>query len=61
MGSFDPSLAAFTPVELLGSPNATVCVKNFDELSYITGVTSSFLNVVCFVPLPCGLPLTTQM
>lgn len=46
MGSFDPFLAAFTPMELLGSPNDTVCTKNFDQLSFATAITSSFLNVV---------------
>ncbi|KAI5965456.1 plb1 [Candida theae] len=53
LGSWDPSLKAFTDVEYLGSavdsgtPNNTnVCVRNFDNAGFIMGTSSSLFNQV---------------
>ncbi|KAG5421251.1 plb1 [Candida metapsilosis] len=53
LGSWDPSLNAFTDVEYLGSsvdsgnPNNTnVCVRNFDNAGFIMGTSSSLFNQV---------------
>ncbi|CCG20857.1 Plb5 GPI-linked phospholipase B [Candida orthopsilosis Co 90-125] len=53
LGSWDPSLNAFTDVEYLGSsvdsgnPNDTnVCVRNFDNAGFIMGTSSSLFNQV---------------
>ncbi|OBZ78154.1 Lysophospholipase 3 [Grifola frondosa] len=41
MGSFDPMLSAFTPMKYLGSPNNSICVTNFDQMSFIESASSS--------------------
>ncbi|KAH8091703.1 lysophospholipase [Cristinia sonorae] len=44
MGSFDPMLSAFTPTKFLGSPNTSVCMTGFDQVSYIESVSSNLFN-----------------
>ena len=46
MGTFDPQLGAFTPTEFLGSPplSTSTCVRGFDQLAYIAGVSSNIFN-----------------
>ena len=46
MGTFDPQLGAFTPTEFLGSPplSTSTCVRGFDQLAYIAGVSSNLFN-----------------
>lgn len=44
MGSYDPSLSAFTPMEFLGTVNETLCVTGFDQLSFIMGSSSELFN-----------------
>ncbi|OSX65636.1 hypothetical protein POSPLADRAFT_1134437 [Postia placenta MAD-698-R-SB12] len=43
-GSFDPTLAAFTPTEYLGSPNDSLCATNFDQLCFIEAMSSNEFN-----------------
>ena len=43
-GSWDPTLAAFTPTRYLGSPSRTVCATGFDQISFIQGVSSNLFN-----------------
>ncbi|KAH9851170.1 lysophospholipase [Lenzites betulinus] len=43
-GSFDPVLGAFTPTRLLGSPNSSICVEGYDQLSFIQGASSNLFN-----------------
>ena len=40
MGSWDPVLGAFTPIKYLGSPNSSICVTGYDQLSFIQGISS---------------------
>ena len=44
MGSFDPMISAFTPTRYLGSRDNTSCVTNFDQLSFIEGISSNLFN-----------------
>ncbi|KAH9851840.1 lysophospholipase [Lenzites betulinus] len=44
IGSFDPVLAAFTPTSLLGSPNSSICMQGYDQLSFVQGVSASLFN-----------------
>ena len=44
VGSYDPTLAAFTPTKYLGSRNGT-CVTNYDQLGWIEGASSNRFNV----------------
>ncbi|TCD71666.1 Lysophospholipase 1 [Steccherinum ochraceum] len=44
MGSYDPTLSAFTPTKFLGSPNNSVCVTGFDQLGFIEGSSSELFN-----------------
>ncbi|CAD6447821.1 256de11b-f485-4b5e-a351-179bd70b34f3 [Sclerotinia trifoliorum] len=57
-GSWDADVSAFTPTEYLGTtlengvPTGT-CTKNYDNLGYILGTSSSLFNEVCLsVPTP---------
>ncbi|CAL1716575.1 unnamed protein product [Somion occarium] len=43
-GSFDPMVAAFTPTQFLGSPNNSICVTNFDQLSFVESASSNLFN-----------------
>ena len=43
-GSWDPTLAAFTPTRYLGSPSRTVCATGFDQISLIQGLSSNLFN-----------------
>ena len=45
-GSFDPALGAFIPTKFLGSRDGTNCIRNFDQLSLIQGISSSLFNVL---------------
>ncbi|OBZ71262.1 Lysophospholipase 3 [Grifola frondosa] len=45
MGSFDPMLAAFIPMKYLGSSNNTICVSNFDQMSFIEATSSNLFNI----------------
>ncbi|KAL5520214.1 hypothetical protein ACEPAG_9427 [Sanghuangporus baumii] len=44
MGSFDPTLSAFTPTKFLGTVNTSICVTDFDQLSFISGTSSQLFN-----------------
>ncbi|KAL5496133.1 hypothetical protein ACEPAH_3050 [Sanghuangporus vaninii] len=44
MGSFDPTLSAFTPTKFLGTVNTSSCVTGFDQLAYIFGTSSQLFN-----------------
>ncbi|EJD05258.1 lysophospholipase [Fomitiporia mediterranea MF3/22] len=44
MGSFDPTLASFTPTKFLGTMNTSVCVTGFDQVSFISGTSSELFN-----------------
>ncbi|CCM04094.1 uncharacterized protein FIBRA_06253 [Fibroporia radiculosa] len=46
MGSFDPTLAAFTPMEYLGSPGNSVCATGFDQACFMTATSSNVFNSV---------------
>ncbi|KIJ62090.1 hypothetical protein HYDPIDRAFT_30641 [Hydnomerulius pinastri MD-312] len=37
MGSYDPTLAAFTPMKYLGTTNETLCVTNLDQIGTVVG------------------------
>ncbi|KZT02374.1 FabD/lysophospholipase-like protein [Laetiporus sulphureus 93-53] len=43
-GSFDPALAAFTPMQYLGSPNSSICATGFDQIAFIEGISSNTFN-----------------
>ncbi|KAI0820113.1 lysophospholipase [Trametes gibbosa] len=43
-GSFDPVLGVFTPTKFLGSPNSSVCVEGFDQLSFVQGASANLFN-----------------
>lgn len=44
MGSFDPTLAAFTPMQYLGSTNELFCVTGFDQASFMMATSASIFN-----------------
>ena len=47
MGSFDPSLAAFTPTEYLGTKaGSDVCTIGFDQLSFVAGTSSNIFSAL---------------
>ncbi|KAF8553911.1 hypothetical protein OG21DRAFT_1485081 [Imleria badia] len=39
MGSYDPTLAAFTPMKYLGATNETLCVTNLDQIGMVLGAS----------------------
>ncbi|KDQ63909.1 hypothetical protein JAAARDRAFT_118304 [Jaapia argillacea MUCL 33604] len=43
MGSYDPTLAAFTPIEYLGTTNTSVCVTGFEQADFVLGTSSDYL------------------
>lgn len=52
MGSFDPTLFSFTPLEYIGSPvtngvpnNASHCTRGFDNAAFLLGTSSSLFNI----------------
>lgn len=62
MGSWDPDLSAFTPVQYLGTTvnggrpvNQSRCVEGFDQTSFLFG-TSSNIFISCACPVSCGCP-----
>ncbi|EPQ55428.1 FabD/lysophospholipase-like protein [Gloeophyllum trabeum ATCC 11539] len=44
MGSYDPQLAAFAPMQYLGTTNETVCVTGFEQASFIIGGSSDYYS-----------------
>lgn len=63
MGSWDPSLFAFAPIEYLGSDfkDGSIdkdgeCVRGFDQLSFILGTSSSLFNTVLITEFPDSVP-----
>ncbi|KZT02314.1 lysophospholipase [Laetiporus sulphureus 93-53] len=44
MGSFDPVLGAFILTKYLGTTNSTLCVTEYDQVSFIEGLSSSLFN-----------------
>ena len=42
-GTFDPMLASFIPITLMGSHDGT-CVTGFEQAAYIAGVSSNLWN-----------------
>jgi lysophospholipase len=44
MGSWDPTLSAFTPTQYLGSRNNSVCVTGFDQASFIEATSSGLFE-----------------
>ncbi|KAH9937826.1 lysophospholipase [Epithele typhae] len=44
MGSFDPTLGAFTPTKYLGSPNSSECVTGFDQMSFVQAISSNLFT-----------------
>lgn len=63
MGSWDPTLHAFAPIEYLGSnfTDGSIsknghCVRGFDQLSFILGTSSSLFNTVLITDFPDSVP-----
>ena len=63
MGSWDPSLYAFAPIEYLGSDfeDGSIkkdgdCVQGFDQLSFVLGTSSSLFNTVLITEFPDSVP-----
>lgn len=44
MGSFDPTLAAFTSMQYLGSTNESFCVAGFDQASFMMATSANIFN-----------------
>ena len=44
MGSYDPTLASFTPTKFLGTTNTSVCITNFDQAAFVSGTSSELFN-----------------
>ncbi|KIM35894.1 hypothetical protein M413DRAFT_32127 [Hebeloma cylindrosporum] len=44
MGSWDPTLSAFTPTQYLGSRNNSICVTGFDQASLIEATSSGLFE-----------------
>lgn len=42
MGSYDPTLAAFTPMKYLGTTNETLCVTNLDQIGTVVGASGEW-------------------
>ncbi|OJA09409.1 hypothetical protein AZE42_03065, partial [Rhizopogon vesiculosus] len=42
MGSYDPTLAAFTPMEYLGTMNESICVTNYDQAGLVMGASGDW-------------------
>ncbi|KDQ53832.1 hypothetical protein JAAARDRAFT_80462 [Jaapia argillacea MUCL 33604] len=42
MGSYDPSLASFTPIEYLGTTNESVCVTGFEQAGFVIGTSNDW-------------------
>ncbi|KAH7909777.1 lysophospholipase catalytic domain-containing protein [Hygrophoropsis aurantiaca] len=45
MGSFDPTLSAFTPMKYLGTVNETVCVTNLDQTGIVIGASGDWNTI----------------
>ncbi|KIJ62091.1 hypothetical protein HYDPIDRAFT_95112 [Hydnomerulius pinastri MD-312] len=45
MGSYDPTLAAFTPMKYLGTINETLCVTNLDQTGTVIGASGQWNTV----------------
>ncbi|KAG0693091.1 lysophospholipase catalytic domain-containing protein [Suillus ampliporus] len=42
MGSYDPTLAAFTPMKYLGTMNESICVTNYDQAGLVMGASGDW-------------------
>ncbi|CCM05463.1 uncharacterized protein FIBRA_07684 [Fibroporia radiculosa] len=42
MGSYDPTLAAFTPMKYLGTTNDSVCWTNYDQTAFVVGASGDW-------------------
>lgn len=42
MGSYDPTLAAFTPMKYLGTMNESICATNYDQTGLIMGASGDW-------------------
>ncbi|KAG2123253.1 lysophospholipase catalytic domain-containing protein [Suillus clintonianus] len=42
MGSYDPTLAAFTPMKYLGTMNESICATNYDQTGLIAGASGDW-------------------
>ncbi|KDQ63931.1 hypothetical protein JAAARDRAFT_201409 [Jaapia argillacea MUCL 33604] len=45
MGSYDPTLAAFTPIEYLGTTNTSICVTGFEQADFVLGASSNIFVI----------------
>ncbi|KAH7921271.1 FabD/lysophospholipase-like protein [Leucogyrophana mollusca] len=45
MGSYDPTLAAFTPMKYLGTTNESVCVTNLDQTGTVIGASGDWNTI----------------
>lgn len=54
MGSYDPTLAAFTPMKYLGTMNESICATNYDQTGLIMGASGdwdTYYNTSVSLPL----------
>ncbi|KDQ53831.1 hypothetical protein JAAARDRAFT_196951 [Jaapia argillacea MUCL 33604] len=42
MGSYDPSLSAFAPIQYLGTTNESVCVTGFEQAGFVIGTSNDY-------------------
>ncbi|TFY63535.1 hypothetical protein EVJ58_g3197 [Rhodofomes roseus] len=62
MGSFDPSLAAFTPMQYLGTePGSDTCTVGFDQLSFIAATSSNIFSSFNYTSFLNGTNLLTPL
>ncbi|KIJ59975.1 hypothetical protein HYDPIDRAFT_117882 [Hydnomerulius pinastri MD-312] len=45
LGSYDPTLAAFTPMKYIGTTNSSMCVTGYDQTTFLVGASSDFDTV----------------
>ncbi|KAH7915065.1 lysophospholipase catalytic domain-containing protein [Hygrophoropsis aurantiaca] len=45
LGSYDPTLAAFTPMKYLGTTNESVCVTNYDQIGTVVGASGDWNTI----------------
>jgi lysophospholipase len=44
MGSYDPTLSAFTPMKYLGTSNISSCVTGYDQAAFVAAISSNIFN-----------------
>jgi lysophospholipase len=57
MGSYDPTLAAFTPMKYLGTMNESICVTNYDQTGLVIGASgdwNTYYNTSVEAPFRCS-------